>query len=428
MRCFQEKMKTHSYWLDTVENSISAPKTELPDQTDLAIIGAGITGLTTAIFTAQAGVNVTIIEKNQVGYGASTRNGGQTLAGLKLSPGALLKKYGKEKAVAFYQETLKAIDGLEQFLKEHKLDCDFNRAGGLWAACTPGHYQGFAAAQNLLKDLYQHETFLISPQNLREELGTDYYHGGLLDPLSGGLSPAKYVQGLMRVALECGVKIVEKTEVVGVSSNASGFVVETSQGRIAANKIALATNGYTPDFLRSLRRRIIPIGSYIIATEQLDENTAQDLIINKRLVFDSKKYLHYFRVYDRRLIFGGRASYVEIDPILSAKRMIPQMHAIFPQLQKVAIEYSWVGYVGFTFDQMPHLGQMGDIYYSMGYCGHGVANAFHFGRNLADLILEKPTDFPFLNLKTPSNPLYYNRAWFLPIVGAWYKLKDFLAN
>lgn len=208
-------MKTYSSWLDTLENPLAAPKTELPEQTDLAIIGAGITGLTTAIFTAKAGVSVTILEKNQVGYGASTRNGGQTLAGLKLSPGALLKQYGQEKAIAFYRETLKAIDGLEQFLKAHNIDCDFNRAGGLWAACTPGHYQRFVGAHNLLKDLYQHETCLISPQNLKEELGTDYYHGGLLDPLSGGLNPAKYVQGLMRVALESGVKIVEKTEVVG---------------------------------------------------------------------------------------------------------------------------------------------------------------------------------------------------------------------
>ena len=155
-------MKTHSYWLDTLENPISAPETKLPEQTDLIIVGAGITGLTTAIFTAKAGINVTIIEKNQVGYGASTRNGGQTLAGLKLSPGALLKQYGKDQAVAFYQETLKAIDGLEQFLIEHHIECDFSRAGGLWAACTPGHYKGFASAQNLLKDLYQHETILIT--------------------------------------------------------------------------------------------------------------------------------------------------------------------------------------------------------------------------------------------------------------------------
>jgi glycine/D-amino acid oxidase-like deaminating enzyme len=122
-------MKTHSYWLDTLENPISAPETELPQETDLVIVGAGITGLTTAIFTAKAGINVTIIEKNQVGYGASTRNGGQTLAGLKLSLGALVKQYGKDQAVAFYQETLKAIDGLEQFLKEHNIDCDFSRAG-----------------------------------------------------------------------------------------------------------------------------------------------------------------------------------------------------------------------------------------------------------------------------------------------------------
>ena len=152
------------------------------------------------------------------------------------------------------------------------------------------------------------------------------------------------------------------------------------------------------------------------------------MIPNRRLVFDSKKYLHYFRVYDRRLIFGGRASYLEIDPILSAQRMIPQMQEIFPQQQKPGIEYSWVGYVGFTFDQMPHLGQIGDLYYSMGYCGHGVANAFHFGRNLADLILEKPTDFPFLNLDNPTLPLYYNRPWFLPIAGFWYKLKDLTAR
>jgi glycine/D-amino acid oxidase-like deaminating enzyme len=422
-------MKTHSYWLDTLENPISAPETELPQETDLVIIGAGITGLTTAIFTAKAGINVTIIEKNQVGYGASTRNGGQTLAGLKLSPGALVKQYGKDQAVAFYQETLKAIDGLEQFLKEHNINCDFSRAGGLWAACTPGHYNGFAAAQKLLAEVYQHKTSLVSRESLQQELGTNYYQGGLLDPLSGGLNPAKYVQGLMKVALESGVKIVPKTEVTSIQKRQdSGFAVETSQGKILANKIAIATNGYTPDFLRAIRRCVIPIGSYIIATEQLEESIAKELIINNRLVFDSKKYLHYFRVYDRRLIFGGRASYVEIDPILSAKRMIPEMEAIFPQLEKVEIEYSWVGYVGFTFDQMPHLGQMGDLYYSMGYCGHGVANAFHFGRNLADLILEKPTDFPFLNLKTPSNPLYYNRAWFLPIVGAWYKLKDVLAS
>ena len=328
-------MKTYSYWLDTLDEPISAPPTELQTQTDLAIAGAGITGLTTAIFAAQAGIQVTVIEKNNVGYGASTRNGGQTLAGLKLSPGALLKKYGKEKAVAFYSETLKAIDGLEQFLKDRAIDCGFNRAGGLWAACTPGHYEGFAAAQTLLKDCYQHETHLISPQKFREELGTDYYHGGLIDPLSGGLNPARYVRGLMRVALDSGVKIVEKTEMLGVSRQGSGFAVETSQGKILADKLAIATNGYTPDFLRGLRRRVIPIGSYIIATEQLDESLAKELIVNNRLVFDSKKYLHYFRVYDRRLIFGGRASYVEIDPVLSAKRMIPKMHAIFPQLRKV---------------------------------------------------------------------------------------------
>lgn len=421
-------MKTNSYWLDTLDRPITAPRTDLPDQTDLVIIGAGITGLTSAIFAAKAGVNITIIEKNHVGYGASTRNGGQTLAGLKLSPGALLKQYGQEKAVLFYQETLKAIDGLEQFLQEHKIECEFNRAGGLWAACTDGHYQGFASAQQLLESVYQHQTHLVPPEKLQEELGTDYYKGGLLDPLSGGLNPAKYLKGLMRVALENGIKIVEKTEVTKIKRYQSQFSIETSQGQILSEKIAVATNGYTPDFLKGIRRRVIPIGSYIIATEQLDESLANELVVNNRLVFDSKKYLHYFRVYDRRLIFGGRASYVEIDPLLSAQRMIPQMYDIFPQLKSAQVEYSWVGNVGFTFDQMPHLGQMGDIYYSMGYCGHGVANAFHFGRNLADLILEKPTNFPFLNLKTPTNPLYYNRAWFLPIVGAFYKFKDVIAR
>jgi glycine/D-amino acid oxidase-like deaminating enzyme len=421
-------MKTHSYWLDTLENPISAPETELPGQADLAIAGAGITGLTAAIFAARAGAKVAVIEKERVGYGASTRNGGQTLAGLKLSPGDLLEKYGKERAVAFYRETLKAIDGLEQFLQENHIECDFHRAGGLWAACTPGHYRGFEATRELLRDCYQHETQLVAPDKMEGEMATDYYCGGLVDPLSGGLNPAKYLRGLLRVALELGVTIAERAEVTNIDRRGSGFVIETSRGQIASKKLAIATNGYTPSSLRAFRRRVIPIGSYIIATEPLDEKLAGELIPHNRLVFDSKKYLHYFRVYNRRLIFGGRASYAEIDPILSAKRMIPQMQAIFPQLQEVEIEYSWVGYVGFTFDQMPHLGQMGDIYYSMGYCGHGVANAFHFGRNLADLILEKPTDFPFLNLKTPTNPLYYNRAWFLPLVGFWYKLKDLLAH
>jgi glycine/D-amino acid oxidase-like deaminating enzyme len=424
-----EPIDETTYWQRFLPDDSPVPAGEPPASCDIAIVGGGFTGLAAAIHLAKSGADVAVFDRDRLGWGASTRNGGQTLAGLKLSPGQLVKKFGRAKAQQFYKTTLDAIDYLEAFLQEEEIDCDFKRYGGLWAAFTPGHFEAFTESQTLLRETFSHETHLVDRANLATELGTEYYHGALIDPLSGGLNAGKYILGLINTALKYNVRLYENTEIVDIRRDGDGFQIATNDRQIAVKNVAIATNGYTPDFLSDLRRRIIPIGSYIIATEPLDPAVASSLIPRGRMVFDTKKYLNYFRITeDNRMLFGGRASVTEISPQQSGPILHRNMVEIFPQLAKAKIENSWRGYVGFTFDQMPHIGERDGMYYSMGFCGHGVANGFYFGRQLALLMQGQLQDCPFVDLKFPTMPFYRKKPWFLPIASAAYRLADRLAR
>ncbi len=418
-----------SCWTDTVSAWPETPAGELPEVCDTAVIGGGITGLSTALHLARRGANVVLFEQNQIGWGASIRNGGMTLTGLKLSPEKLIKKYGLSEARKYYQASLDAIDFAEKFITEENLDCDYKRHGALWAAYTPGHYEALKKSQELLQNTFNHETHLVPVDNIKTELGSDYYHGGLVDPLSAGLNPAKYVAGLLEKALAAGVKIFQQTPVEKFDKNASGFQIHTSRGSVTADHLVAATNGYTPPGLPWLRRRIIPIGSYIIATEPLEDAVAGEIIPKNRMVYDSKKYLSYFRLTpDRRLLFGARTSFAGQDNRTAAAVLQRWTYDVFPQLQGVKTDYYWSGHVGFTFDQMPHLGVNDGLYYATGYCGHGVAPGLYFGSHLARLISGEKTDLPFLNLDYPKMLFYRKRAWFLPLAGLYYKMVDHMAG
>lgn len=417
------------YWQRFLPEGPLAPVRELPESCEITVIGGGFTGLSTAIHLAKAGAEVAVFDQHQLGWGASTRNGGQTLPGLKLSPEQLIKKYGLTKARQFWQASLDAIDYLEAFFLEEDIDCDFKRYGGLWAAFAPGHFEALKGSQALLKEKFSHETHLVEKSELRTELGTDIYHGALIDPVAGGLNSGKYILGLVNTALKYKVHLYENTEITDIRRVGDGFRVATKDNYFSTKNVAIATNGYTPSFLSGLRRRIIPIGSSIIATEPLDEQLARKIIPKGRMVFDTKSYLNYFRIsQDNRMLFGGRASLKEISAKEAAPILRQGMIKIFPELAHLDIESAWTGYVGFTFDQMPHLGVHDGLYYAMGFCGHGVANGFYFGSRLALLMQEQLQDFPFLDLTFPRIFLYRERAWFLPIAGSVYHLKDKLAR
>lgn len=394
---------------------------------DVVVIGAGLTGLSTALHLARGGRDVVVLERDRVGAGASTRNGGMTLAGLKRSPAELLRSFGPDLGRRLYRASLDAIDFTEAFLEREAIDCEFRRYGVLWAAYTAGHYRELSRVQALLAQRFAHETALLAKAELRNELDSPLYQGGLLDPLSAGLHPGRLVAGLLTAARRQGVAVHEACEVTGVDTRGPECCVTTGRGTVRCRQVVVATNGYTPDFLSGLRRRVIPIGSYIVVTAPLHERAAT-LIPRGRMVFDTKHLLYYFRMVGDRLLFGGRTSFRRISDAEAARRLHAGMLEVFPQLDGVGIDYSWSGNVAFTFDQLPHLGSLDGLYYALGYCGHGVAMGLYAGHHLAELLLHGATALPFAELPLQSRGYYRREPWFLPWAGLYYQLADRFAR
>ncbi len=418
------------WWAGVMEATPPREARPLPASTDVAILGAGYTGLSAARTLAKAGASVVVFEKQRLGWGASSRNGGQVLTGMKLGLETLLARFGRERARALYQSSLDAIDFVERLVAEERIDCGFRRAGHLQAACKASHFERFKQEQELLEREFGGRVHLIPRSEQRLELGTDYYHGALLDERSAALQPAKYVRGLAAAAERAGASLHEQTPVQRIVPESGRFRVETSRGALAAKDVFVATNGYTDAAVPRLRRRVIPVGSYMIATEPLGEERAAALLPRSRVVFDSKNFLFYFRLSDDdRLLFGGRAQFTPSNPSstqASAEILRRGMVQVFPELAQVAIEHAWSGNVAFTMDLAPHAGRLGGLHYAMGYCAHGVGIASLLGDVMADVLLGRPDRNPFRDLPFRAIPLYDGRPWFLPLAGLWYKLRDWI--
>jgi len=402
----------------------------LPERADVVILGAGYTGLSAARTLAKAGATVVVLEKQTLGWGASSRNGGQLLTGMKLGPATLLARFGRERACALYQSSLDAIDFVERLVVDERIDCDFRRAGHLEAACKPSHFERFKREQELLEAEFGRRVHLIPRAEQRAELGTDYYHGALFDERSAALQPAKYVRGLVAAAERAGASLHEHTPALRIVPQSGGQRVETVRGTLLVKDVLVATNGYTDAATPLFRRRVLPVGSYMIATQPLGRERASALLPRSRVVFDSKNFLFYFRLSDdHRLLFGGRAQFTpsnESSTRTSAEILRRGMVQVFPELAPVAIEFAWSGNVGFTTDLTPHAGQLGGLHYAMGYCAHGVGIASLLGDVMADVLLGRPDRNPFRDLPFRALPLYDGRPWFLPVAGLWYKLRDLI--
>jgi glycine/D-amino acid oxidase-like deaminating enzyme len=425
-------MKQQTYWNTTVARTFSASVASLPAKTDVAVIGAGYTGLGAACELARRGLRVVVLEAQTVGWGASSRNGGMVLTGLKLGMRTIWKRYGADLARALFDSSVAAIDRVEAIIREGEIDCGFSRSGHFLAASKPEHYDALEAEAEFLADEFGHQTRLVSRASQNSEVGCDAYYGGLIDDLSAGLNPAQYVAGLAILASRLGAIICERSRVLRISRTGAAFELQTPRGRLAADRVLVATAGYTGNTTPALQRRIIPIGSFIVATEQLDEDVAQGLIPNGRMVFDSLHFLHYYRLWDRRLIFGGRAAFFpETSSSIrqSAGILRADMTRLFPQLQEVRVEYAWGGTLDFAFDMMPHVGEMDGLAYALGYAGHGVAMGTYLGQTAAAAMMDGTLqDHPFNAIPFPGAPLglYNGWPWFLPLVGLAHRLRDVL--
>jgi glycine/D-amino acid oxidase-like deaminating enzyme len=425
-----------NYWHTTVQMP-GYPVEPLPESADVAIIGAGFTGLSAALSLAKRGGKVVVLESETLGWGASSRNGGMVLTGLKLGVNELIAKYGRELTQRMYAVSLETIDVVERIVKEEIITCDFVRCGHLEVACKQAHFDDYASQVEVISREFNHQLRVVPRDQLRSEIGSDIYYGGMVDEISAGLNPARYVAGLGTAALRAGAQICEHTRLQHIRretrAGASGFRLNTSQGAVWARNVLVGTSGYTGAATPALRRKIIPIGSYIIATEVLPAALAQELSPRNRQIYDSKNYLYYYRLTpDNRMLFGGRAAFFpETDQTIrkSAEILRRGMIEVYPQLRDTKVEYAWGGTVDFCFDIMPHAGQVDGIFFALGYAGHGVAMATYQGAKMAEWIVEGKTDNPFTEIPFPSAPLglYNGKPWFLPFAGAYYKVLDWIS-
>src|SRR5258706_1735626 len=298
-----------TFWLDTIEIPTPAAR-DFPQHVDVAIIGAGFTGLSAARTLAKSGASVAVFDAQTIGWGASSRNGGMVLTGLKLPASTLIARYGKEATARMYAASLESIDFVEKLVREENIACDFARCGHLEVACKPKHFDDFRRSAEETARHFNHRQRLIPKDQLQSEIGSAIYHGGLVDESSAGVNPARMVAGLASAAERAGAAIFEHAHVEEIQrEGARGWKIATQRGTLRAQNVFVATSGYTSRVTPALQKKIIPIGSYILLTEVLPGKIAAELKPPKPHVFYSKKYLYYYRLTpDRRMLFRGRAA------------------------------------------------------------------------------------------------------------------------
>jgi len=422
-------MRLTTLWTEQYPRPEDLQVSELPTEVDIAIVGSGYTGLHAALVAVKYGASVAVLEKETIGWGASSRNGSMLTPGLKAKSKSIKKKYGSETAQKMWRWALDAIYYVRDTVEEEKIDCDFKQTGNVYLATKESHAEGVKSYGEYLKKEFDFDTHYLSKEDVKNEIGSKAFFGGLLNEESYRLQPAKYVFGLAEIVARKGVKLVENAEVVKVLREAGGFRLITSKGEILAKKVLMATGGYTTNVVPKVRSGIFPVGSYIIVTEPLSESMRKELSPNDRVFYDSKIFLNYFSMTaDGRFMLGGRANLSPtLDVVDTANLLHKRILGIFPQLEKVPISHAWTGRLGISFDQMPHIGNDKGLYYAYGYSGHGVSIASYLGREVGELMAGKRETSMFSEINHPRTSLARLDSIYLPIVSAYFKMRDTLS-
>ncbi|MCP4142452.1 MAG: FAD-binding oxidoreductase [Chloroflexi bacterium] len=423
-------MKTIPFWSDDYPRPNNlAVAAELPTETDVAVIGGGYTGLSAAHTLAKSGTSVVVLERETIGWGASSRNGGITSTGLKAGMPNIFKRYGKEYGLKFWQSTLDMLEMLKELEAEEDIDFDWQQKGQLGVAFKPSHFEKMKSSVKWYQDNIGDDMSLVSPSEIDAAIGSDVFYGGFIDKHGAGLHPAKLVFGLAEVAARYGAVLCEEAGVFKIEKEEDGFRLHTAKGVLKSKEIIVATNGYTDRLAPKLQPKVFTVGSYSIVTEPLPKDLQDEISPKGYVFYDSKWFLNYFRITpDGRVLWGGRNDLsTNLDLTESANILRSQMVRAFPQLRDTPVTHTWTGQLGLTFDLMPNVGVEDGLHYTFGYGGHGLHTAVYLGREIAWLLTGKIKSSPFVEIPHQTYFFYRNKPWFLPFAAYFYRFKDWIS-
>jgi glycine/D-amino acid oxidase-like deaminating enzyme len=419
--------KPKPFWWEAYEPR-SFELADLPAETHVAVIGAGYAGLACALELNKHGIETVVVDAEQPGFGASTRNGGMVSGGVSIG-----KRYSgrntREELLALYADAAESFTLIEQLIEQENIACEWKKPGRFVGAWCRKHYAAMEKKIGLLNEGAEAGAYLLPKDRQREEIGSDYYYGGMVVTRSAHLHPALYFKGLLDAVSRRGVAICAKASVTALAQRNGGWDLNTARGRIAAKEVVVCTNSYTGALTPQLQRRVIPVGSYIIATEELPEDIALGLLPKDKSAYDTRRVLTYYRMSGdrKRLIFGGRARFGQYSAEETAPLLYKFMCNRFPQLEGCRITHAWTGNVAFTFDELPHMGELDGLHYALGCNGSGVAMMTYLGtmsaRKIAHVYNRKSA---FDRPDFPTHPLYHGNPWFIPLVGRYFRLRDWV--
>lgn len=422
-------MKPDSFWLDTAPAFTGEAPLPGEARADVAVVGAGFTGLSAALTLAKKGVSVRVLEAGKVAAEASGRNGGHCNNGLSHDFSGVAARFGTERAREMYRAFDAGVDLVENLVKSEAIDCDFTRSGKLKLAAKPEHFDKLLRAQEMLAKEVDADTAIVAKADLGREIATERYHGGLLQRRSASMHMGKFGAGLAHAAARAGALIHQNAAVTAIDRVAHGrFLLKTARATIEADQVLLATGASQEGPFGWFRRRIVPVGSFIIVTEPLGAERAAAIMPGRRTCTSTQHIGNYFRLSaDHRLIFGGRARFAMSSPTSDLKSgaiLQRQLRGVFPQLTDVRADYCWGGLVDMTQDRLPRAGTHDGVHYAMGYSGHGVQMSTYMGNLLARRMTGEDVPNPWRDLDWPAIPFHFGKPWFLPFAGVYYRVLD----
>jgi glycine/D-amino acid oxidase-like deaminating enzyme len=419
-------LNENPYWWDAAPRETPAEIT-LPKAVDALVVGGGYAGLSAALTLARAGRSVLVCEAGPPGFGASSRSGGMIGHGHRLSYGKLIEAYGGETARALIEEGIRSLAFLKALVAEEGLDAMLAPVGRMRGAWTSADYETMGREAELLNRDFRLGVEILQPGDMRREIATDAYKGGLVFPTHAGVHPGMLQQELLRIARKAGAQVAGFTPVSGIARDGEGWQAATARGGILARDVLVCTNGYSGKPFTPLAKRLVPMPSYLIATEELGQNRVRDLIPNLRMIVETRaKHLYYRPSPDgKRIVLGGRAALHPIPLTEAAERLRRELVALFPSLSDAAVTHCWTGNVAMTRSDLPGIGRLDGLWYAMGCNGSGVALMPYLGRKLAEQVLGRPEGrTAFDGIPFTALPFYDGRPWFLPLMTAWFRAKD----